>query len=35
MYGGVKKEDVAAIFDEHLFGDKPVERLLMPEDVWS
>ena len=35
MYAGVKTEDVATIFDEHLLGDKPVERLLMPEEVWG
>src|SRR5207302_131149 len=28
-YGGVKVEDVAAIVDEHLVGDVPVERLRM------
>ncbi len=27
LYGKVTKEDVAAIIDEHLLGDKPVERL--------
>jgi len=35
MYGGVKKDDVASIFDEHLINDKPVERLLMTEEFWS
>lgn len=35
MYGKVKKEDVKEIFDEHLMGDKPVERLKVPEDVWG
>lgn len=35
MYGGVSKDDVSTIFDEHLLGDKPVERLLAPEDVWG
>lgn len=34
MYGGVKKEDVAAIFDEHLLGGTPVERLKVPADIW-
>ena len=28
-YGGVKKEDVNAIVEEHLVGGRPVERLLM------
>ncbi len=35
MYARVSKEDVAEIFDEHLLGGKPVERLLMPAEVWS
>lgn len=35
MYGGLKKEDVATIFDEHLVGDKPVEPLLMPAEFWG
>lgn len=34
MYGGVKKEDVETIYDEHLLGDKPVERLMMPKEFW-
>ena len=28
-YGGVTKDDVAQIVDEHLVGGKPVERLRM------
>ena len=35
MYGGVKKEDVTAIIEEHLLGDKPVERLKAPAEVWN
>ncbi len=35
MYGRVGKEDVAAIFEEHLVNGKPVERLLMPKDFWG
>jgi (2Fe-2S) ferredoxin len=35
MYGNVGKEDVAAIYEEHLLGGTPVERLKVPEDVWS
>lgn len=34
MYGRVGKEDVAAIIDEHLVGDKPVERLRLPPEMW-
>jgi len=35
MYGGVKKEDVNTIIDEHLVGDKPVESMRMPAEFWS
>ena len=35
MYGGVKKEDVSAIIEEHLLGDKPVAHLQVPADVWG
>lgn len=35
MYGNVTADDVAEIYDEHLSGGKPVERLLMPEHVWG
>ncbi|OGT91562.1 MAG: ferredoxin [Gammaproteobacteria bacterium RIFOXYA12_FULL_61_12] len=35
MYAGVRKEDVAAIFDEHLEQDRPVERLLMTREFWG
>jgi len=34
LYGAVTKADVAAIFDEHLLGGTPVERLMAPADVW-
>ena len=34
MYGKVSREDVATIIDEHLLGDKPVERLMIPGDLW-
>jgi (2Fe-2S) ferredoxin len=34
MYGNVTKADVSEIFDAHLLGGKPVERLLVPSDVW-
>lgn len=35
MYGGVTKNDVSAIIEEHLLGDKPVERLKVPAEVWG
>lgn len=35
MYGKVGKEDVAAIIDEHLLGNEPVERLKVPPFVWG
>lgn len=35
MYGGVKKDDVNSIFDQHLLNDQPVEALLMTKDFWS
>ena len=35
MYQGVKTEDVGTIIDEHLIGGKPVERLLMHEEIWG
>jgi len=35
MYGGVGKGDVAAIIEEHLLGNKPVERLQVPEEIWG
>lgn len=34
MYGGVTKADVSEIFDEHLLGGKPVERLIVPAEIW-
>lgn len=35
-YHGVKSpEDVDAIFEEHLIGNTPVERLMVPKDMWS
>jgi (2Fe-2S) ferredoxin len=34
FYSAVTKEDVTAIFDEHLLGDRPVERLRAPADLW-
>ena len=35
MYGKVKKEDVAEIFEQHLVGNQPVERLIMPKMFWG
>src|SRR5271169_3683467 len=35
MYGAVKKEDVASIIEEHLLGDRPVEKLKVPAEVWG
>ncbi len=34
LYSNVTKADVAEIFDSHLLGDTPVERLLAGEAVW-
>lgn len=35
MYAKVGKEDVAAIYDEHLEQGQPVERLLMTPEYWG
>jgi (2Fe-2S) ferredoxin len=35
MYSAKVREDVAAIIDEHLLGDQPVERLKVPAEVWG
>jgi (2Fe-2S) ferredoxin len=35
LYVKVTAGDVAEIFDEHLLGGRPVERLLAPVEVWS
>ncbi len=29
-YGNVKPEDIKEIFESHIVGDKPVERLVIP-----
>lgn len=34
MYGNVTVADVSAIFEEHLIGGIPVERLIMPASIW-
>ncbi|PZN80303.1 MAG: ferredoxin [Candidatus Methylumidiphilus alinenensis] len=35
MYGKVTKGDVTEIIEDHLLGDKPIERLKVPDFVWS
>ena len=35
MYGKVSKTDVTEIFDKHLLGGVPVDRLKAPEDIWG
>jgi (2Fe-2S) ferredoxin len=35
LYCDVTKEDVPAIFDEHLIGGTPVEWLRAPAGVWD
>lgn len=35
LYRGLTKDDVATIFDEHLLGGTPVERLRAPTEVWG
>jgi (2Fe-2S) ferredoxin len=35
MYVGVQLADIEEIFNQHLLGDQPVERLLAPPEVWS
>ena len=34
MYAGVKREDVAEIYDQHLVGGAKVERLEMSREFW-
>lgn len=34
LYGKVTKDDVKTIISEHLLGDKPVEKLLVPAEIW-
>jgi len=34
FYIGVRREDVTEIFDSHLLGGQPVERLRAPADLW-
>ena len=35
LYVRVGKSDIAEIFDRHLLGDTPVERLLAPIEIWN
>lgn len=35
LYGGVAKQDVPEIFDRHLEGGEPVERLLVSAALWG
>ena len=35
MYVGVDVADVEEIFDRHLLGGEPVERLRAPADIWE
>jgi len=34
MYVEVAPGDVAEIFDEHLLGGRPAERLMAPAEIW-
>jgi (2Fe-2S) ferredoxin len=35
MYGAVSTDDVTSIIEEHLLGNKPVERLQVPDEIWG
>ena len=35
MYGGVTPDDVAVIIEQHLLSDKPVEKLIVPTEIWG
>lgn len=35
MYVGVQASDIEEIFDRHLIGGEPVERLLAPAEIWG
>ena len=35
MYAGIKKDDVATIFNEHLQNNKPVKQLMIAKEFWS
>lgn len=34
MYGNVTKADIDEIFEQHLIGGVPVQRLIVPKEVW-
>ena len=35
MYVGVQATDIEEIFDRHLLGNQPVERLQAPPEIWG
>ena len=35
LYSKVSPTDIGEIFDSHLLGDQPVERLLAPREIWN
>ncbi|MEW6562784.1 MAG: (2Fe-2S) ferredoxin domain-containing protein [Pseudomonadota bacterium] len=35
MYGGVTKEAVSEIIEQHLLGGQPVESLKVPAEIWG
>ena len=35
MYGGISKQDVGTIFEEHLLEGNPVENLFMSKEFWG
>jgi (2Fe-2S) ferredoxin len=35
MYLGVQVGDIEEIFDKHLLGNQPVERLQAPAEIWG
>lgn len=35
LYGAVSTADVAAIIEEHLLQDQPVERMKVPAEIWG
>jgi len=35
LYARVKPEDVAAIIEQHLLQQRPVEQLIAPAEVWG
>ena len=35
MYVGAQAGDIEEIFDQHLLGNQPVERLQAPPEIWG